>query len=88
MFEKTTKRTYKCKVHGLGFTPQNVKEYGFYSVDSTTWLNGGKFGIVIKFNGEGLKKYAKRDCRAKNYKQINKHNLEEYIKYQKYLNNL
>lgn len=78
-------REYKCKVHGLGFTPKDVEKYGFYSVDSTSWLSGGRFGQLILFNGKGLVKYKKTGCRAKDYKQINKHNLKEYIKYQEYL---
>lgn len=74
-----------CKVHGLGFTPKDVEKYGFYSVDSTSWLSGGRFGQLIIFDGKGLVKYKKKGCRAKDYKQINKHNLKEYIKYQEYL---
>lgn len=78
-------KKYNCKVHGLGFTPNDVEKYGFYSVDSTSWLSGGRFGQLIQFNNNRLVKYKKINCRAKDYKQINKHNFNEYIKYQKYL---
>lgn len=30
-------RQNNCKVHGLGFTGNNLKEYDFYSVDSSSW---------------------------------------------------
>lgn len=78
-------KKYNCKVHGLGFTPNDVEKFGFYSVDSTSWLSGGRFGQLIIFNGKRLVKHKKEGCRAKDYKQINKHNLKEYIKYQEYL---
>jgi hypothetical protein len=36
------------KVHGFGLTvDEAMLRYPWYSVDSTTWLNGGKFGIVL-----------------------------------------
>lgn len=78
-------KKYNCKVHGLGFTPKNVEQYGFYSVDSTSWLNGPKFGKIQQFNGKEILTYKKEKCRAKDYKQILKFNLKEYIKYQEYL---
>ena len=79
-------RQYNCKIHGLGYTPSDIKEYGFYSVDSTTWLNGAKYGLVAYFNGKRIVQRRKEGYRSKSHKQINKqHNLGEYIKYQEYL---
>jgi len=44
---------YKKKVHGFGITSLDLlKEYPFYTVDSTAWLVGGKFGTILKWNPE------------------------------------
>ncbi len=44
-----------AKVHGLGYTSRSgIKKYHFDSVDSTTWLNGNKFGKVSKFTGDDI----------------------------------
>ena len=76
-----------CKVHGLGFT--NLKllsKYHFYSVDSTSWKSGNRFGILYKFDGKTLKQIKK----GKNQKIISpcylgdNHNLKEWVKFQKY----
>ena len=38
-----------CKVRGLGFTNlKGLEEYNFYSVDSTSWLSGNRFGSIYK----------------------------------------
>lgn len=51
-------RKQNCKVHGLGFTSlKGIKEYPFYSVDSSAWTSGTRFGHVYKFNGETLIKF-------------------------------
>lgn len=76
-----------CKVHGLGFT--NLKllpKYKFYSVDSTSWKSGNRFGILYQFDGKGLKQIKK----GKNKKIItpcylgDNHNMREWIKFQEY----
>ena len=75
-----------CKVHGLGFTSLKLlKQIPFYSVDSTSWIAGQKFGVIIKFNGEGFDKYK----RPKNSRMINpslrlENGFTEWIKFQKY----
>lgn len=77
----------KCKVHGLGFTntPKLIK-YKFYSVDSTNWLSGGRFGQLHKFNGKYIESKSFNNKRAKNYKEIDSHNLKEWIKFEEYAN--
>lgn len=38
----------RTKVHGFGLTvDEAMLRYPWFSVDSTTWLNGGKFGILM-----------------------------------------
>jgi hypothetical protein len=40
------------KVHGFGITSMwALQRYPFYSVDSTAWLSGGKFGRITKKTG-------------------------------------
>ena len=74
-----------CKVHGLGFTvTRDLKKYHFYSVDSTNWSSGGRFGQLHTFNGKYIESKSFKNKRAKDYKQIDKHNLEQWIKFQNY----
>ena len=78
-------RQNNCKVHGLGFTnTQKLDRYSFYSVDSTNWLSGGRFGQLHIFNGKYIESKSFKNKRAKDYKEIDTHNLNEWIKFQKY----
>lgn len=44
------RRGHQVKVHGFGVTQMAFLErYPFYSVDSTTWINGEKYGEVQQF---------------------------------------
>ncbi|MBU2527662.1 MAG: hypothetical protein KKC03_13785 [Bacteroidetes bacterium] len=39
-----------CKTHGFGYcSSRGLTIFPFYSIDSTTWLNGGKYGEIHKF---------------------------------------
>lgn len=77
-----------CKVHGLGFTStywlQRIK---FYSVDSTTWLSGGRFGEICLFKNNYSKatriKKAK-NLKVKNTSKVNIYNFNEWVKFQKH----
>lgn len=75
-----------CKVHGLGFTNfEGLKKCKFYSVDSTTWINGQKFGEVQKFDGRTLKKYqGKNQRRLKNVEKAVINNFNEWVKFSEY----
>lgn len=75
------------KVHGLGFTPADVTEYGFYSCDSTSWNAISRFGTLYKFTGDrvvNMTPQGKRVVKSK-YVQGEVHNIREWIKYQNYL---
>lgn len=76
------------KVHGLGFTPKEINQYKFYSVDSTSWNAGSRFGTVYKFNGHKVINLTprKKSVNKTKYAEVQKHNLAEWVKYQKYLN--
>lgn len=78
-------RKYKCKVHGLGFTNMKMlSKYPFYSVDSSSWVNGARFGQFHLFsNNTIIQKSFKETKRAKG-KELDKHNLCQWIKYQHY----
>ncbi len=74
------------KVHGLGFTPPNVIEYPFYSVDSSSWGTGSRFASVYLFQNGRMNVLAKKsNKRLIDYKSLDRHNLKQWLKYQKYL---
>ena len=78
-------RQYNTKVHGLGFTISKVEEFPFYSCDSTTWLQGGRFGTVQKFRNGQLRGYKKKGYKTVHYVDVDRHNIREWIKRQQYL---
>lgn len=76
-----------CKVHGLGFTSANeLKKYDFFSVDSTAWCGGSRFGLAFKFNQGEIKYYEKKseNKRAKD-KEITINNFCQWIKFANYM---
>ena len=78
-------KQHGCKLHGLGVTGKDINRMGFYSVDSTSWKSGRRFGQIHKFNGVAIqtKKISGKKCVK--YKELDKHNLNEWLKYQEYL---
>ena len=77
---------YGTKVHGLGFTNMRAYDYGFYSVDSTNWKSGRRFGQIHRFENGTIKiYYPPKGKRVGSYREVDTHNLAEWIKYQKYL---
>lgn len=75
-----------AEVHGLGYTRlSNINDttVDFDSVDSTSCLSGGRFGTVYKFTGNKL---ITKQCkgRLKDYKSVNSHNVEEWVKMANY----
>lgn len=88
IFDKLIKIAHNnnCKVHGLGFTNlKKLPQYHFDSVDSTSWLSGGRFAQAYKFNGKTLIQYNKpENKKVKHYRLINEYNLKEWMKFQKY----
>lgn len=74
-----------AKIHGLGFTNlEGMKKYHFDSVDSTSWKSGGRFGQLHFFTGDAIKNVSCKSKRAKDYKQIDKNNYNEWVKFQQY----
>lgn len=83
-----TAHSYGCKIHGLGFT--NLKGlyiYNFDSVDSTTWVQGGRFGNLFSFDGMYMKELNAKTRRRRsdvNTHPINRHNFYEWVRFQKF----
>lgn len=78
--------SYGCRVHGLGFTNNEVFNYGFYSVDSTAWLSGSRHGTIYKFKNGSMNTYsAPEGKKLKHYKIIDRNNIREWIKYREHL---
>lgn len=72
-----------CKIHGLGFTPVDLKEYKFDSVDSTSWIAGGRFGKLYEFaNG---RMYSSQARKRMHYLEYDKHNLKQFLMFQDFL---
>lgn len=85
--EANVKRT---KVHGLGYTRKDLEEWDWYSVDSSSWKNF-RFGNMHKYNTK--KKCIETITRPAGYKMIDykllgEYNIEEWVKYQTYLDRL
>tara|TARA_R100000951_G_C2653560_1_gene185303 strand:- start:17109 stop:17843 length:735 start_codon:yes stop_codon:yes gene_type:complete len=73
------------KVHGLGYTKlSNLAEMPFYSVDSTSWLSGNRFGGIYEFNGTGFNKHMKPVGKRVKTQSTAEQNFYEWVKYQKY----
>ena len=47
---------YKCRVHGFAWTDLKIlKRYPFFSVDSTSWLTGIRFGTTFIDDGKNFR---------------------------------
>ena len=64
-------RLWKVRVHGFGWTSiPSLKEYPFFSVDSTTWLGGVRYGTTYVYDGandrvlDHKKKFRRRVMKA------------------------
>ena len=80
-------KTAGCKVHGLGFTNlKKIRDYDFYSVDSTSWLGGNRFGFIYHFNGRTLEQINRKENQRVKAHAVAKHNFKEWIKFSKYIN--
>lgn len=75
-----------CKVHGLGYTPtKDLYKYDFDSVDSSSWLGGGRFGNLYHFNGISLDQINKpSNMLTEHYVKVDTNNFEEWAKWGTY----
>lgn len=74
------------KVHGLGFTRTlDLIKYKFYSVDSSTWQGGARFGQTFMFQNGTIKQFRReKNKRATKVRELTNHNLREWIKFSEY----
>lgn len=80
-----TANKYNTKVHGLGFTNINkLHKYKFYSVDSTSWLSGNRYGIIHTFINKEMKTHKAPMGKRVLYKKAVEHNFNEWVKFSKY----
>jgi hypothetical protein len=89
---------HKTRVHIFAFTrPEKLRTLcaykSFYTTDSTSWNVGGKYGMMLYFNGVTLdhlsrpkffKKFG-QDFVSMNYKIRDDWNLRQFIRYGEYL---
>lgn len=75
------------QIHGLGFTNTKLlNQLKFDSVDSTSWLSGGRFAHVQHFNGKIIltETYKNKRLTKGNYKILHRLNLQEWLKFVDY----
>lgn len=82
-------RNHNCKIHGLGITGmKSLEEVAFYSVDSSSWTAGNRFGAIDYFDGRTIKKISNlSDYRIKDHYTLMTHNLKQWIKFSEYMSN-
>ncbi len=76
------------KVHGLGFTKtRTLHEYGWYSVDSSTWNIGAARGQQIYSFRKGIMHQRKidKDGRRVDIARLMAHNMVEWTRYQRFM---
>lgn len=79
---------FNTKVHGLAFTRKDAYEYGFYSVDSSSWTMGERFGGLYKFEDNQLKSISKpKNTRGKR-ELLHANNLRNWIQYQHHIDKM
>ena len=78
-----------CKVHGLGYTNADVGKYDFYSVDSTTWTAGLRFGRIPIWDsikkGMGQRKEHDKRIKTELRREVAKFSLAEWKKFVLYM---
>lgn len=74
-----------AEIHGLGYTSSNLGKYQFDSVDSTSWLSGGRYGSLCVLKNKKIKHVTVKGKKISRYQDANVHNLRTWIMYQKLL---
>lgn len=75
-------RDHGCKVHGLGITAtSSLTNVPFYSVDSSSWTWGNRFGYFFKFDGREMKMLPKPQGKViADPKALAIHNLRQWVR--------
>ena len=72
-------------VHGLAFTRKDAYEYGFYSVDSSSWSMGVRFAQVHEFVNGGIVSHQRGHGQRASDSKVMRNNYFEWLKYQEYV---
>jgi len=75
------------KVHGLAISSLDlIKKFRFYSTDSSSWASGARYGLFFYFKRNQIlqKNYSIKNTTSNN-SILNKWNLIQWLKYQRYL---
>ena len=73
------------KVHGLGFTGTGCEKYGFYSVDSSSWKSGVRYGNAVQFKRGKIQTIKKEAGTRANTSVVQRLNWIEWCKYQRHI---
>lgn len=95
---------YKTKFHGFGMTsPSLLSKFPFYSADSTSWMQGGRYGTITggkEICKQTTFKYRDRKnlnkildvglsiSQLQDYKERDMHNIKYYLKMEKNITKL
>ena len=72
-----------AKIHGLGFTKTDkLPMYHFDSVDSTSWLAGGRFGFLHEFRAGKMVQHQVPKGKRLSTIEGRKNNFSEWVKFQ------
>lgn len=75
----------RVKVHGLGFTNKDAWTYGFYSVDSSSWTSGRRYGQGVVFKNGKITNLKRPKGSKANYLVVDRNNFVEWCKYQRFV---
>ena len=78
---------HHAKIHGLGFTKiDKLRTIHWDSVDSTSWLNAGKYGTFMRFTGDNVTRipHPKGTHRIIGSREATIQGGLEWVKFQKY----
>lgn len=78
--------SYSTKVHGLGYSRNDLLRYGFYSTDSSSWILTVKYGGISYFENNTIRTvHSPEGYIGNQYRTRGEISLKEWVKYQKYL---
>ena len=76
---------HDCKIHGLGFTPTDLPDYKFDSVDSSTWTYSFRHGQLFQLRGRKMTSMDAPDGKRGIGERLAAQAFSEWCKYQKIL---
>jgi len=75
-----------CRIHGLGVGSPNGTLLDYYSIDSSSWNAGIRYGTILhRFNGHAIDQIKPETDRKGSRSEIALYNLREWIKFANYM---